>query len=71
LGRSPSAFAAANEDARPVALPAITGTTLRDVERELIRSTLDKTGGNRDQAAKILGIGERTLYRKIKEYDLK
>jgi two-component system response regulator HydG len=26
--------------------------------------------GNREQAAKILGIGERTLYRKIKEYDL-
>ena len=27
--------------------------------------------GNRQQAAKILGIGERTLYRKIKEYGLK
>jgi len=26
--------------------------------------------GNREQAAKILRIGERTLYRKIKEYDL-
>ena len=28
------------------------------------------TGGNRQQAAEILGIGERTLYRKIKEYGL-
>jgi len=28
------------------------------------------TGGNREQAAQLLGIGERTLYRKIKEYGL-
>ena len=28
------------------------------------------TDGNREQAAKILGIGERTLYRKIKEYGM-
>ena len=28
------------------------------------------TGGNREEAAKMLEIGERTLYRKIKEYDL-
>jgi len=28
------------------------------------------TNGNREQAAKILGIGERTLYRKIREYGL-
>ena len=42
----------------------------REAERELIRNTLKLTNGNREQAAKILGIGERTLYRKIKEYDL-
>jgi len=29
-----------------------------------------KTGNNREKADKILGIGERTLYRKIKEYNL-
>jgi DNA-binding NtrC family response regulator len=33
-------------------------------------SLIDRTGGNREQAAKVLGIGERTLYRKIKEYGL-
>ena len=32
--------------------------------------TLARTAGNREQAAKVLGIGERTLYRKIKEYGL-
>jgi len=29
------------------------------------------TGGNREQTAKLLGIGERTLYRKLKEYGLR
>ncbi len=41
-----------------------------DAEKELIRSTLKMVQGNREQAAGILGIGERTLYRKIKEYGL-
>jgi len=39
-------------------------------ERKAIEETLAKTKGNREKAAKILGIGERTLYRKIKEYNL-
>jgi two-component system response regulator HydG len=46
------------------------GITIDQAERELIRSTLRITDGNREQAAKMLGIGERTLYRKIKEYGL-
>lgn len=48
----------------------LVGISLEQAERELIRNTLKQTGGNREQAAKILGIGERTLYRKIKEYGL-
>jgi two-component system response regulator HydG len=71
LGKSQAAFAPSQDHPGPVSLPALTGMTLRDVERELIRSTLEKTGGNRDQAARILGIGERTLYRKISEYGLR
>ena len=35
-----------------------------------IAETLQATGGNREEAAEMLGIGERTLYRKIKEYQL-
>ena len=44
------------------------GTTLAQTERELILETLRKTGGNKTQAAKLLGIGVRTLYRKLEEY---
>jgi two-component system response regulator HydG len=44
--------------------------SLDELEKQAIIETLKKTGNNREQAAKILGIGERTLYRKIKEYNL-
>ncbi len=49
----------------------LVGISITQAEKELIRNTLKLTDGNREQAAKILGIGERTLYRKIKEYDLR
>jgi DNA-binding NtrC family response regulator len=48
----------------------LTGRPLEEVEKEHIRRTLEMTRGNRAEAAKILEIGERTLYRKIKEYNL-
>ena len=49
-------------------LAALVGKRLDDVERIFITETLRLTGGNREQAAGLLGIGERTLYRKIKDY---
>ena len=52
------------------AMNNLVGISIEQAERELIKNTLKLTAGNREQAAKILGIGERTLYRKIKEYDL-
>ena len=51
-------------------IPLPVGSTLTDVEKRLIGETLRLTGGNKVQAAKVLGIGTRTLYRKIKEYNL-
>jgi len=48
----------------------LAGRSLAEVERDLIEANLALTGGNREQAARILGIGERTLYRKIKGYGL-
>jgi DNA-binding NtrC family response regulator len=44
------------------------GMTMADVERAAILAALRETKGNRRKAAEILGIGERTLYRKLKEY---
>jgi DNA-binding NtrC family response regulator len=45
-------------------------STLRDLEREAIREALEISGGDRVRAAKLLGIGKTTVYRKIKEYGL-
>ena len=51
--------------------PARLGSiSLNELEKKAIVDTLARTEGNREKAAKILGIGERTLYRKIKEYNL-
>jgi len=58
------------EGAAAEGLGALAGMSLSDAEKELIRNTLRMVDGNRQQAARILGIGERTLYRKIKEYGL-
>ena len=57
--------------------PALTGpvfpvgVTLDEMEKELMKNTLAYVGGNRGETARILGIGERTLYRKLEKYDLK
>lgn len=48
----------------------LVGRPLEEIERFYIEQTLRFAGGNREEAARLLGIGERTLYRKIKEYDL-
>ena len=44
--------------------------SLQDKELELIQKSLERHKGKRREAAKELGISERTLYRKIKQYDL-
>ena len=46
------------------------GMTMADVEKATIEAALQEYQGNRRKAAEILGIGERTLYRKIKAYRL-
>ncbi len=64
-GHSPEGFpAAAGTD-------ILIGRPLSDVEKYYIARALELTGGRREETAKMLGMGERTLYRKIKEYDLK
>ena len=51
-------------------LSDLIGNPMSEVERLFITETLRSTGGNREEAAKMLDIGERTLYRKIKEYGI-
>ncbi len=49
---------------------AIGEITVKEAEKELIKKTLEKNDHNRRKTAKDLDLSERTLYRKIKEYDL-
>jgi two-component system response regulator HydG len=59
------------DDGVPIdGIAGLVGRPMSEIERLFVEETLKLTGGNREEAAKILGIGERTLYRKIKEYGL-
>ncbi|MEK7484610.1 MAG: helix-turn-helix domain-containing protein [Planctomycetota bacterium] len=46
------------------------GTSLKEVEKEMILTTLGYVNNNKTKAASILGIGTRTLYRKLEEYGI-
>ncbi|RMH23741.1 MAG: sigma-54-dependent Fis family transcriptional regulator [Planctomycetota bacterium] len=67
----PPEIAAGHEPADADAGGSLAGASLESLEKRAIRETLRLTGGNREQTAKLLGIGERTLYRKLKEYGLR
>ena len=54
----------------PTEVQSLVGVPLKEVEKILIGQTLEQVGGNRQEAARMLGIGERTMYRKLKEYGL-
>jgi len=66
----------AEDDQRETTLPLgggpdqLVGRPMTEVEKYYIARALEMTEGKRDEAAKLLGIGVRTLYRKLKEYDL-
>ncbi|HEY8280682.1 MAG TPA: sigma-54 dependent transcriptional regulator [Bdellovibrionota bacterium] len=62
LAGSPKPLSAATEDLR---FPL--GTSLHEIELEAIRKTLEFTGGDKVKAAEILGINQRTIYRKLAE----
>ncbi len=44
------------------------GSTVDDVERELITRTLEFTGGNKTRAAEVLGVSPKTLYNRLERY---
>ncbi len=73
----PSELAEPTDAAAEAALPvtsqsfaSMVGKSLEEIELAFIAETLKATGGNREEAARMLGIGERTLYRKIKDFGL-
>jgi DNA-binding NtrC family response regulator len=65
----PPAIAGARGERRVVDEAAERTLPLQEVEREYILRILDKTGGNKYQAAQILGIDRKTLYRKLAEIE--
>lgn len=71
----PEHLPAALRNSKPVARPSSSTAdsslpTLQQAEREHIRSALEACKGHRGNAARILGISERNLYRKLREHDL-
>ncbi|MBX3395657.1 MAG: sigma-54-dependent Fis family transcriptional regulator [Phycisphaerae bacterium] len=54
----------------PVTTRSYANITLRELEKLAIQHALAKNQGNREKAAKDLGIGARTLYRKLREFNL-
>jgi len=55
----------------PHGVESLVGRPFVEVEKYYIQRALELTGGKREEAAHLLGIGERTMYRKIKEFDIK
>ena len=60
----------ADSPATPDSVSSLAGHTLEELERLLIEQTLDLTDGNREEAARLMNMGERTLYRKINKFGL-
>jgi len=56
---------------RAAALSVRVGMTVAEAERQLIEATLRHAGGDKPRAASMLGIGLRTLYRKLGEYGIR
>lgn len=64
-------FSGTMEEATIVSEPKEVGNiSMQEMEKDLIRSTLEKFYGNRRKTAEALEISERTLYRKIKDYEI-
>ena len=68
LRELPPALRQAAETAERPAVPR-PGMTLKEMEKEMILSTLRKVEGNRTRAAEILGVSRQTLQNKLKDYD--
>ncbi len=73
----PSSFAKPTDISKPMAEDAVAeeisepeSLNLNDLGRQMVEKALERNGGNRKKAAQELGISDRTLYRRIKQYGL-
>jgi DNA-binding NtrC family response regulator len=64
------AIEAPNQPPPPATVSIVPGMTMAQIERAAIEAALKETRGNRRRAAEILDIGERTLYRKLRDYGI-
>jgi DNA-binding NtrC family response regulator len=60
--------AEAASEGRAITLEIDVPSTIDEIERQAISATLDYTGGDKTRAARTLGIGRKTLYRKLQQY---
>ena len=67
---SPSVSASAAYDAIAEEINDTASLNLNDLGRQMVEKALERNGGNRKKAAQELGISDRTLYRRIKQYGL-
>ena len=66
---SPAAQSAATQSLTPNQIvPLLIGSTVDEVERELVLQTLARCDGNRTRASRVLGLSVRTLRNKIRIY---
>ena len=61
----PEALRQADEPRQARFLKIPLGTSLDEIEKQVITETLEMTGGNKKMAAQLLGIATRTIYRKL------
>jgi DNA-binding NtrC family response regulator len=67
----PPSLVVRNTNVLPLTDAVAKSYTLRDLEKEYIMRVMETAGGNKTEAAKILGVDRTTLYRKLEEYKLK
>lgn len=58
----------ASSEGRSLVLDIEVPSTIDEIERQVIEATLEYAGGDKTRASKLLGIGRKTLYRKLDEY---
>jgi DNA-binding NtrC family response regulator len=69
-GATARAIEPPDQPAAPTVVTLNPGMTMAEIERAAIEAALKETRGNRRKAAEILDIGERTLYRKLRDYGI-